>query len=84
MKDPNRTRTGIPNRITDWYGTRTWTPAEIMNRNMPADPFPDWYRFTAAHPLPPADTDGAYRPTLLDDPWLERFLVQESDQVAVS
>ena len=51
-------------------------PGRDPEPELPPDPFPDWYQFTAAHPLPAADTNGPDRPAPLDDPFPECLLVQ--------
>ncbi|MCX6500491.1 MAG: DUF222 domain-containing protein [Arthrobacter sp.] len=44
---------------------------------LPQDPFPDWYLFTAGHPLSAADPDEPCWPANLEDPSPECFLFQQ-------
>ncbi len=44
---------------------------------LPEDPFPDWYLFTAEHPLSAADPDDPGWPVTLKDPVPECFLFQQ-------
>lgn len=52
-------------------------PPAFQEPELPADPFPDWNSFTAAHPWPDADSDDPgdpgwlSEPTFLDDPFPE-------------
>jgi hypothetical protein len=50
-------------------------PGPDPEPELPPDPFPDWYQFTAAHPLPAADTDDPGWPEPLDDPYPECLLL---------
>ena len=50
-------------------------PGRDTEPEQPPDPFPDWHQFTAAHPLPAADTDDPDWPAPLDDPFPECLLL---------
>jgi hypothetical protein len=51
-------------------------PGQDSERWLPTDPFPEWYQFTAAHPLPAADTDHPQWSEPLNDPYPECLLGQ--------
>ena len=50
-------------------------PGRVTEPELPPDPFPDWHQFTAAHPLPAADTNDPGWPAPLDDPFPESLLL---------
>jgi hypothetical protein len=53
-------------------------PGRDSERGLPTDPFPEWYQFLAAHPLPAADTDDPGWPEPLDGPYPEDLLLQSA------
>ena len=52
-----------------------WTCPWYPDLDLPPDPFPDWHEFTAAHPMPAADTNNPGWPAPLDDPFPESLLL---------
>jgi hypothetical protein len=60
----------FPDELTDLVADQfpDADPLQDPESEQPADPFPDWYLFTAAHQWPAADTDDAGWPLPLQDP----------------
>ncbi|MCU1539862.1 MAG: endonuclease, partial [Arthrobacter sp.] len=51
-------------------------PRQVPDLELPPDPFPDWYAFTAGHLLPAIDTADGFWPAPLNDPFRKSFLLQ--------